>query len=142
MFNQHAGAVNTTPKTSLTTVDEVYAVVLDVEPHQVAAKDSLQHQVVPGEDLDHVPGGEGDVKKESYLARNIFLLCHLPDRGGCQHQVVVVDPDQGHIVRVLNMQMKYQLHSFIHLVYFTSVIQHTLCTLLSRDCKTKYDYKM
>ena len=38
---------------------------------------SLEDEVVPGEDLDHVPGREGNVKEVSDLAEKILLLSNL-----------------------------------------------------------------
>ena len=44
--------------------------------------DDLKNEVVPGEDLDHIPGWEGDVEEEANLAREIFFFCHLPEHDG------------------------------------------------------------
>ena len=51
--------------------------------------------ILPREYLDNVPGREGDVEEESQLAAEPLLVGHSADRVGGQHQVVVVDPDQG-----------------------------------------------
>ena len=44
--------------------------------------DDLKNEVVPGEDLDHIPGWEGDVEEKANLAREIFFFCHLPEHDG------------------------------------------------------------
>ena len=44
--------------------------------------DDLKNEVVPGEDLDHIPGWEGDVEEKANLAREVFFFCHLPEHGG------------------------------------------------------------
>jgi hypothetical protein len=80
MLYQQAGPVHPAPQTALTAVDEVDAVVLNVKAHEVTAEDALEDDVAPGEDLDHVPGGEGDVEEEAELAGQPFLFCHLADR--------------------------------------------------------------
>ena len=61
----------------LAAVDEVYAVVLDVEPDKVAVQHPLQHLVVPGQDLEDVPGGEGYVQEEGNLTVDLFLISNL-----------------------------------------------------------------
>ena len=35
---------------------------------------------MPREDFDHIPGWEGDVKKETNLAREVFFFSHLPKK--------------------------------------------------------------
>ena len=37
---------------------------------------------MPGEDLDHIPGWEGDVEEKANLAREVFFFCHLPEHDG------------------------------------------------------------
>ena len=44
--------------------------------------DDLKNEVVPGEDLDHIPGWEGDVEEKANLAREVFFFCHLPEHDG------------------------------------------------------------
>ena len=81
-------------------VNEVDAVVLDVKTNEVTAKDALKDQIVPREYLDHVPGWKWNVQKETDLAKNIFLLCNLPDCRRRKHQMIIVDPNYRNILRV------------------------------------------
>ena len=37
----------------------------------------LEYVIVPGEDLDHVPGREGNVQEETNLADQVLLLGNL-----------------------------------------------------------------
>ena len=62
---------------------------------------------MPREDLDHVPGGERDVQEEADLAGDFLLLRQRPDGGGGQHEVVVVDPDDGNVVRILDRSTRH-----------------------------------
>ena len=68
VLHQQPHPVNPAAQPALTTVNKVDAVVVDVKADQVAAEDALEDEVVPGEDFDHVPGGEGNVKEVADLA--------------------------------------------------------------------------
>ena len=57
---------------------------------------------MPREDLDHVPGRKRDVEEETNLAGDVRLFSRLADGGGGQHEVVIMDPNDGNIVRVLS----------------------------------------
>lgn len=48
-----------------------------MEPDNVAGENSLQDDVLPWEDLDHVPRGERDVKEEANLAAETFSVANL-----------------------------------------------------------------
>ena len=61
MLHQHPAPVHPAAKTSAAALEEVEAVVLDVERHQVAAKHPLKDFVPPWKDPHDVPGREGDV---------------------------------------------------------------------------------
>ena len=61
---------------------------------------------MPWKDLNHIPGGKGNVEKESNFAWNVFLFCHLANGGGSQHKVVVMNPHQWHIIWVLDVMIK------------------------------------
>ncbi len=68
MLHQQAGPVHPAPQPALAAVYEVDAIVFYVKAHEVTAEDALEDDVAPGEDLDHVPGREGDVEEEPELA--------------------------------------------------------------------------
>ena len=101
MFHQHPHPVHPAPEAPLAAVDEVDAIVLDLETDEVTAQDALEDEVVPGEYPDDVPGGEGDVKEEADLAGDLLLLRYRPDGGGGEHEMIVVDPDDGDVIRIL-----------------------------------------
>ena len=71
-----------------------------MEPDQITSQDALHDDVLPGEDLDNVPGWEWDVEEEPDLAGQPLVVSHLPDGVGGQHQMVVMDPDQWHLLGV------------------------------------------
>ena len=93
MLYQHFAPVDSAAKTSLTTVQEVDAVVLSVETNHVTPQHTLKHLVRPGKDPHDVPGREGDVEEETHP--DIYLLLHTDVSDGVrsEHQVVVVEPD-------------------------------------------------
>ena len=64
-------------ETPLTRVHEVQAVVVYMEADQVAVQQTLQYLVTPGQDLQDVPGREGDVQKECNFALDVLLFSHL-----------------------------------------------------------------
>ena len=101
VLHQHGQPVHPAAQTAAAAVDEVDAIVLDMETDQVTAEDALEDEVVPGEDPDDVPGGERNVQEEADLAGNLPLLCHRPDGGGRQHEMIVVDPHDGNVIRIL-----------------------------------------
>ena len=101
VLHQHGRSVHPAAQTSPAAVDEVDAIVLDLETDEVTAQDALEDEVVPGEYPDDVPGGEGDVKEEADLAGDLILLRHRPDGGGGEHEMIVVDPDDGDVIRIL-----------------------------------------
>ena len=100
VLHQLAHPVHAAAQASGTAVDEVDAVVLNVKTNEVTAEDALQNQVVPREDLDHVPRWKRNVQKEPDLAENVFLLCNLSDCRRCKHKMVIVNPNYWNIVRV------------------------------------------
>ena len=116
VLHQQTSPVHSAAQTSPTAVDEVDAVVGDVETDEVTAEDALEDDVMPREYLDHVPGREGDVKEEADLAGNVLLLRDGPDGGGGQHEVVVVDPDDGNVVRILDRSTRH-LTTRIYIIY-------------------------
>ena len=101
VLHQHGRSVHPAAQTSPAAVDEVDAIVLDVKTDEVTAQDALEDEVVPGEYLDHVPGREGNVEEESNLARNVLLLRYRSDGCSCQHEMVVMDPHNRNVIRVL-----------------------------------------
>ena len=124
MFSQKCLAINAATKAALAAVDEIQAVVLDVETHEVAAKDALEDHVKPGEDLDNVPWREWNVQEEADLAAQVFFIgnlkihlildisdlsipetFYLANRVGCQHKVVVVYPQQRDLIWVLGQRL-------------------------------------
>ena len=40
------------------------------------------------------------MEEESNLAAELFAVGHLPDGAGCQHEVVIMDPDQWNLIRI------------------------------------------
>ena len=80
-------------KTSLTTIQEVEAVVFRVESNHVTSEHPLKYLIRPGEYPHDVPGGEGDVEEEAHLDVDLLLHAGVSDRVGSQHQVVVVEPN-------------------------------------------------
>ena len=101
VLHQLTHPVHAAAQTTGTAVNEVDTIVLNMETNEVTAEDALEDEVVPGEDPDDVPGREGDVQEETNLDGNLLLLRHGPDGGGRQHQVIVVDPHDGDVVRIL-----------------------------------------
>ena len=101
VLHQQGQSVHPAAQPTAAAVDKVDAIILDMETDEVTAEDALEDEVVPGEDPDDVPGGEGDVQEEADLAGDLLLLGHGPDGVGRQHEVVVVDPDDGDVVRIL-----------------------------------------
>lgn len=77
MFDQQVLAVDTTTQVSLATVDEVEAIVHDVEADHVAAQHALEDFVGPREQAEYVPWGEGNVEEEAQLAGYSLLFCCL-----------------------------------------------------------------
>jgi hypothetical protein len=71
--------LHTAPDPPAAALEEVDAVVLDVESHKVTAEHALEDVVAPGEDAHDVPGGEGDVQEESHPDLQLFLNARIPD---------------------------------------------------------------
>ena len=63
----------------LTAVNEVYTVVLQVEANGIEVEDIEQKLVVPREETQHVPRGEGDVKEEGELHLYPSFIAELPE---------------------------------------------------------------
>ena len=97
---------------SLTTVNEVKSVIIALEPNKVTTKYSLQKNIFPRMNLDHVPGREGDVHEVPNLAGQVVLLGNPSHYVAHFHQVVVVDPDKGDVIRVLRATSLYLLQSY------------------------------
>ena len=108
MIHQHLTLVHPAAQTTTTTVDEVDAVVLDLEAHQVTPKDTLENEVMPWKYLDQVPGREWNMKEESNLALNIRLLSQESDGGGSQHQMIIMNPDYWNIIRIIGFCHLFQ----------------------------------
>jgi hypothetical protein len=93
MLNQKILAVHATSKIPLTTVDEIQAVILNVETDHVTSQDTLQYFIRPGQQSEDIPRWKRDVQEERQLELQVPFLSHLANVIGGQHQVIIMDPD-------------------------------------------------
>ena len=100
MLHQHVGPVHAAAEAPLGAVEEVEAVVLSMEPDHVAAQHPLQDLVRPGEDPHDVPRGEGDVEEKAHLDADFLLDAGVSDSVGCQHEMVVMKPDNWDLTEI------------------------------------------
>jgi hypothetical protein len=105
----------------LATVDKVQAIVLNVETDQITGQHALQNFIRPREQTEDVPRWEWNVQEEGQLTLESLLLGHFAHIIGGQHEVVVVNPNDGRsllrlvLVATLQRLDRFQGELFVHL---------------------------
>lgn len=103
VLDQQIFTIHPAAEAPLATVDEVQAVILDMETDHVATEHTLKYLVGPWEKSKYVPGWERNVQEEAQLQFQILLVGGLSDPIGRRHQVIVVNPNERSAVVLIRL---------------------------------------
>ena len=102
VLHQLPVAVDNETESFLAAVEKVLGVTVDVEADQVTPEHPYQDLIIPRDEPEHVPGRKRDVKEEGDLEPPQSLLVgHLTQASRGEHEVIVVDPDEDRLRRVV-----------------------------------------
>jgi hypothetical protein len=94
VLNKHPCPISSAPQSSLTAVNEVEAIIFNMETNEVSTKNVLQKFIVPGEKSHYIPRRKWYVQEESNFYFYFLGITYITDEIRYAHHLIAMNPNQ------------------------------------------------